>query len=99
MASGERGIRKIFKGVVVSDKMDKTVMVQVERMVQDSKYKKYVRKRKKFMAHDKKNECHIGDTVEIIATRPISQNKRFKVLRILKHGRVLAEEATGNDTK
>jgi small subunit ribosomal protein S17 len=99
MVSAERGNRKIFKGIVVRDKMDKTVMVQVERMVQDPQYKKYVRRRKQFMAHDEKNECHTGDLVEITETRPVSKNKRFKVLRVLKRGQVLAEEAVGNDTK
>jgi small subunit ribosomal protein S17 len=51
------------------------------------------------MAHDEKNECHTGDLVEITETRPVSKNKRFKVLRVLKRGQVLAEEAVGNDTK
>ena len=88
-----------MKGIVVGDKMDKTVMVQVERIVQDPKYKKYVRRRNKFMVHDEKNECHIGDLVEIVETRPVSQNKRFKVLKVLEHGKILAEEVAGNDTK
>ena len=87
-----------MKGIVVSDKMDKTVMVQVERMVQDPTYKKYVRKRRKFMVHDEKDECHIGDLVEIAETRPMSQNKRFKVLKVLERGKLLAEEVAGNDT-
>ncbi len=87
-----------MKGIVVNDKMDKTVMVQVERMVQDPMYKKYIRRRKKFMAHDAKDECHTGDLVEIVETRPVAQNKRFKVLRVLERGKML-EEVAENDTK
>jgi len=99
MAGVKRGIRKTLRGIVVGDKMDKTVMVQVERMVQDPTYKKYIRRRKKFMAHDEKDECHVGDRVEIVETRPTSQNKSFKVLKVLERGRILAEEVAGNDTK
>ena len=99
MASAERGNRKLFQGVVVKDKMDKTVMVQVERTVMNPQYKKYVHKRKKYMVHDEKNECHAGDLVEIVETRPISQNKHFKVRKVIKRGEILAEEVAGNDTK
>ena len=89
----------MFQGVVIKDKMDKTVMVQVKRTVQDPRYKKYVHKRKKYMVHDENNECHAGDLVEIVETRPISQNKHFKVRKIIKRGEILAEEVAGNDTK
>jgi len=73
--------RKRYKGVVVSDKMDKTVVVMVERFAQHPLYKKYIRKRKKFYAHDGKNECKVGDVVEIEETRPLSKLKRFRVVR------------------
>jgi len=66
-------------GMVVSDKMDKTVVVRVERLVQDPRYKKYVRRYSKFMAHDESNGCSVGDRVRIIEHRPISKNKRWKV--------------------
>lgn len=89
----------MLKGVVIRGKMEKTVMVQVERTVQDPRYKKYVHKRKKYMVHDEKKECHVGDLVEIVGTRPISQNKHFKVNKILRRGEILAEEVAGNDTK
>ena len=66
-------------GTVVSDKMDKTVVVRVERLVQDPRYKKYVRRYSKFMAHDEENACGIGDRVQIIEHRPLSKHKRWKV--------------------
>jgi small subunit ribosomal protein S17 len=65
--------------MVVSDKMDKTVVVRVERLVQDPRYKKYVRRYSKFMAHDEGNACTIGDRVQIIEHRPISKRKRWMV--------------------
>jgi small subunit ribosomal protein S17 len=66
-------------GLVVSDGMDKTVVVRVERLVQDPRYKKYVRRYSKFMAHDESNDCSIGDRVRIIEHRPLSKRKRWKV--------------------
>jgi small subunit ribosomal protein S17 len=65
--------------MVVSDKMDKTVVVRVERLVRDPRYKKYVRRYSKFMAHDESNGCAVGDRVRIIEHRPLSKNKRWKV--------------------
>ncbi len=75
----ERGKRRILEGVVVSDRMDKTVVVQVERLVKDPRYHKYVRRRTRFMAHDESNGCGVGDTVRIIEHRPLSKRKRWKV--------------------
>jgi small subunit ribosomal protein S17 len=66
-------------GTVVSDKMDKTVVVRVERLVKDPMYQKYVRRYSKFMAHDEANECGLGDKVRIIEHRPVSKRKRWKV--------------------
>jgi small subunit ribosomal protein S17 len=71
-------------GLIVSDKMDKSVVVQVERFVQHKIYKKYMKRYKKYHAHDEKNECKIGDTVKIIETRPLSKLKRFRVSEIVK---------------
>ena len=65
--------------MVVSDRMDKTVVVRVERLVQDPTYKKYVRRYSKFMAHDENNDCQVGDRVQIIEHRPISKHKRWMV--------------------
>jgi small subunit ribosomal protein S17 len=66
-------------GLVVSDKLDKTVVVRVERLVKDPRYKKYVRRYSKFLAHDESNACSVGDRVEIIEHRPLSKRKRWKV--------------------
>lgn len=81
----KRGMRRTLVGTVVSDRMDKTVVVRVERLVQDPRYKKYVRRRSKFMAHDESNACSVGDRVQIIEHRPISKRKRWKVQSTLSH--------------
>jgi small subunit ribosomal protein S17 len=75
----ERGRRRILDGTVVSDKMDKTVVVRVERLVRDPRYEKYVRRYSRFMAHDPENACKVGDRVRIIEHRPLSKRKRWKV--------------------
>ena len=74
-----RGNRRTLVGTVVSDGMDKTVVVRVERLVKDRRYEKYVNRYSKFMAHDESNECRIGDRVRIIEHRPISKRKRWRV--------------------
>ena len=80
----ERGNRKSRVGVVVSNKMTKTVVVKVERRVPDRQYGKIVTQAKKFKAHDEKQECKPGDRVRIVETRPISKDKRWKVLEIVE---------------
>ena len=75
----DRGMRRTLVGTVVSNKNDKTVVVRVERLVQDPHYKKYVRRYSKFMAHDESNACDVGDRVKIVEHRPISKRKRWKV--------------------
>ncbi len=81
--------KKQFIGIVVSDKMDKTVVVMVERLVKHPLYKKYIRRRRKFMAHDKDNACRAGDKVLIEETRPLSRHKRWRVRQILERAKVL----------
>ncbi len=76
--------RKVRTGVVVSDKMDKTVVVVVEQRVKHPKYGKYVTRRKRYKAHDEGNQCRIGDKVEIEETRPLSREKRWRVRRIIE---------------
>ena len=76
--------KKELIGLIVSDKMDKSVVVRVERFVQHKVYKKYIKRYKKYHAHDEKNECRIGDEVKIIETRPLSRHKRFRVTEIVK---------------
>ncbi|MCD6551063.1 30S ribosomal protein S17 [Thermotoga sp.] len=92
--------RKRMIGTVVSDKMDKTVVVAVERYVQHPLYKKYIKRTKKYHAHDEKNECKVGDVVEIEETRPLSKTKRWRVVRIIKRfepEKVLKEEEEVQD--
>ena len=79
----ERGTRRELVGTVVSDKMDKTVVVRVERLVQEPRYKKYIRRYSRFMAHDESNACKNGDRVRIIEHRPLSKRKRWKVQETL----------------
>jgi small subunit ribosomal protein S17 len=74
-----RGLRKTREGVVVSDKMDKSVIVEVSRTVMHPLYQKYVRKRTRFMAHDETNTLKIGDRVRIVESRPLSRRKRWRV--------------------
>lgn len=79
----ERGMRKTLLGVVVSDKMDKTVVVKVDRAVKHSIYLKTIKKSTRFKAHDEGNTCHVGDKVMIEETRPLSKDKRWKVKEII----------------
>jgi small subunit ribosomal protein S17 len=85
--SGERGLRRRWDGVVVSDKMQKTIIVRVDRKVQHPQYKKYVRHRKKFKVHDEKNECKIGDRVRIEESRPLSRDKRWRLSAVLERAK------------
>jgi len=78
--------RKIISGIVVSSRMDKTAVVQVQRRFAHPVYKKYVSKRVKYKVHDEKNDLNIGDTVRIVETRPLSKNKRWRLLDILERG-------------
>ena len=82
--------KKRVIGVVVSDKMDKTIVVKVERFVQHPRFKKYIKRSKKYYAHDEKNEAGVGDTVEIEETRPLSKLKRWRLVRIVRRS-ALAE--------
>lgn len=79
-----RGKPKIRQGVVQSNKMEKTVVVAVVRLVKHPKYKKYLKQRARFKAHDETNECNVGDEVEIIESRPLSADKRWRVHSVLK---------------
>lgn len=80
----ERNVRKVRVGKVVSDKMDKTVVVAVERKVPHALYNKPMLSTKRFKAHDENNECQIGDTVKIVETRPLSKDKCWRVVEILE---------------
>lgn len=80
----ERKTRRIQDGTVISDKMEKTVVVLVERRTQHPLYKRTVKRSQKFMAHDEENTCRVGDRVEIIESRPHSKNKKWRVRRVLE---------------
>lgn len=83
----KRNLRKERVGVVLSDKMDKSILVAVERKVKHPIYGKFVKSTSKFMAHDEKNECRIGDTVKIMETRPLSKNKNWRMSEILERAK------------
>ena len=80
----ERAFRKTRVGRVVSDKMDKTIVVAVEERVAHPLYKKIIKSTYRLKAHDEKNECGIGDTVEVMETRPLSKDKRWRLVRIIE---------------
>ncbi len=80
----DRNLRKTRVGLVVSDKMQKTITVKVEDIVKHPLYKKYIKQTKKFKVHDEDNQCGIGDTVEIIETRPLSRDKCWRLKRIIQ---------------
>jgi small subunit ribosomal protein S17 len=82
--TGQRGYRKVREGLVVSDKMDKTVVVEVEDRVKHPKYGKVLRRTKKYKAHDEQNDCGVGDRVLLMETRPLSATKRWRVAEILE---------------
>jgi len=79
-------MHKERQGLVLSNRMQKTVVVSVERTVRHSKYKKYLKRRTKVKAHDEKSECQVGDRVLIVEARPLSRDKRWRVSRILERG-------------
>lgn len=79
-----RNARKVRTGVVVSDKMDKTIVVAVENLMRHPLYGKTIKRTKKFKAHDEKNECRVGDIVTIMETRPLSHDKRWRLVEIVK---------------
>ena len=79
-----RGMKRQLVGTVLSDKMNKTVTIQVERLIQHTQFRKYIRRHTKFAAHDERNECGIGDRVMITESRPLSKKKRWRVSRVIE---------------
>jgi small subunit ribosomal protein S17 len=86
-AASARAARKVRQGLVVSDKMDKTIVVAIERRVPHPVYGKMVTKTKRLKAHDEANSAKVGDTVRIVETRPLSKDKRFRLLEIVDRAR------------
>lgn len=87
LAAGDRHFRKERVGTVVSNKMNKTITVQVDRKVKHPVYGKFMTRSKKFHAHDEENTCNIGDTVKIMETRPLSKTKRWRLVEILERAK------------
>jgi small subunit ribosomal protein S17 len=86
-AAKDRGRRKVRVGVVVSDGMDKTVVVRIDRQVRHPLYGKTVRRSSKLAAHDEQNDAHVGDTVRITETRPVSKTKRWRVVEVVERAK------------
>jgi len=84
VASDQRKSRKTLQGIVISDKMDKTVVVRTERLVKYPKFHKYIKRHVKYKAHDETNSCGVGDRVQIVESRPLSKEKRWRVRQILE---------------
>jgi small subunit ribosomal protein S17 len=85
--SSERGRRKVRTGVVVSDKMDKTVLVRIDRKVRHPLYRKTIGRSSKLAAHDANNDAHVGDRVRVVETRPLSKTKRWRVVEIVERAK------------
>ncbi|MDD2622605.1 MAG: 30S ribosomal protein S17 [Bacteroidales bacterium] len=83
----ERNFRKIREGIVVSNKMTKSIVVEVERKFKHPKYGKFLKKSSRFMAHDEKQDCHMGDKVRIMETRPLSKNKCWRLVEIIERAK------------
>ena len=85
--AADRGRRKLRTGKVVSDKMQKTVVVMIERLVKHPQYKRYVRRRSRFKVHDEKNECKEGDIIRFMETRPLSKEKRWRFVEFVERAK------------
>jgi small subunit ribosomal protein S17 len=83
----DRNRRKVRVGKVVSDRMEKTVVVSIERLVKHPTYGRYVRRRTKFKVHDEKNECHVGDVIRFMETRPMSKEKRWRFVEFVERAK------------
>jgi small subunit ribosomal protein S17 len=87
MTTAQRSRRKVRVGKVVSDRMEKTVVVSIERLVRHETYGRYVRRRAKFKVHDEKNECRVGDVIRFMETRPLSKDKRWRFVEFVERAR------------
>jgi small subunit ribosomal protein S17 len=85
--TAQRSRRKVRVGVVVSDAMDKTVLVRIDRTMRHPLYKKTVRRSSKLAAHDEHNDAHVGDTVRVVETRPLSKTKRWRIVEIVERAK------------
>lgn len=92
MTTTERHSRRELIGIVTSAKTEKSITVEVERTFKHAKYGKYLRKRKRYLAHDEQRTAKVGDSVEICATRPLSKRKRWRLLRVISHSQLAGVE-------
>jgi small subunit ribosomal protein S17 len=83
----QRNSRKVFYGVVESNGMDKTIVVRVERLVKHRMYQKYIKRSSKLTAHDPENTCNVGDRVQVMATRPMSKHKRWRLVEVVERAK------------
>ncbi len=90
--SEKRNARRVLQGTVLSTKAQNTITITVERTFKHARYGKYLRRKKKYMAHDEKDEARTGDIVEIAATRPLSKRKRWRLVRVLEHSDLAVQE-------
>lgn len=86
-AKVDRNTRKTFIGIVESNRMDKTIVVRIQRLVKHQMYKKYVKRSTKLTADDPENTCNVGDKVQVMATRPVSKNKRWRLVKVLERAK------------
>jgi small subunit ribosomal protein S17 len=91
MLEKEKGSRRSYIGNVISDKMQKTVVVEVTRKIQHPIYSRVVKRVTQFKAHDEKNECRVGDRVRVVETRPLSKEKHFRVIQVIERAKTLEE--------
>jgi small subunit ribosomal protein S17 len=91
----ERNQRRVLVGVVVSEKMNKTIAVDMERLTLHPKYKKYIKRTSRYYAHDEKNEARAGDVVELMECRPLSKMKKFRLVRIVRRGKATGARMVG----
>ncbi len=98
-SKSQRGVRKNREGIVISDSMDKTVVVGVERRFRHPTYGKEIKRSKKYYAHDEKNEARKGDVVRIVETRPLSKLKRWRLVEVLKKGKATALENSDDSSQ
>jgi small subunit ribosomal protein S17 len=85
--TGDRHRRKVRVGKVVSDKMDKTAVVTIDRLIKHPTYKRYIRRTKKYVIHDEENQCRVGDIVRFMETRPLSKTKRWRLLEVVERAK------------
>ncbi len=86
--SNERGYGRVLRGTVISDKMDKSITVEVTRTVRHPRYNKFIKRRARYHAHDEQNQCGAGDTVEIVESRPLSKTKRWRLRSVVEKARI-----------